>query len=265
MGDSPRDSNGGQATEAAAATPGRSPTKAEVLPSEPNTDNKLFVGGCPPGSGEDDLRKVFEEHGEVEEVFIMRGGSRSGMVCAFVRFLTQESAQKAIDTIHGQIALPNAAEPLVVRWADAPGSRRRDSREKGGKQKGQRQGGMGGGMGGMMMMGGGVMGGEGGQGYGKQNPYAYGMELFVQQQQGWGMNPYMPAGQNPYAYGGGGGGGGSGGGGGGGGGGANGNMQQNPYAYAQHPMMFNMHQMGQMPYGMHMGQQTMQPMANWGR
>ena len=29
-------------------------------------------------------------------------------------------------------------------------------------------------MGGMMMMGGGVMGGEGGQGYGKQNPYAYG-------------------------------------------------------------------------------------------
>ena len=61
--------------------------------------------------------QVFEEHGEVEEVFIMRGGSRSGMVCAFVepepsgypspypnptpnqvcafvRFLTQESAQK---------------------------------------------------------------------------------------------------------------------------------------------------------------------------
>ena len=60
-----------------------------------------------------------------------------------------------------------------MRWADAPGSRRRDSREKGGKQKGQRQGGMGGmgGMGGLMMMGG---GGEAGQGYNKQNPYAYG-------------------------------------------------------------------------------------------
>merc|ERR1719305_1034947 len=65
------------------------------------------------------------------------------MACAFVRFLTQEMAQKAIDTIHGQITLPNAAEPLVVRWADAPGSRKRDSREGGGKQKGQRQGGMG--------------------------------------------------------------------------------------------------------------------------
>lgn len=27
-----------------------------------------------------DAAQVFEEHGEVEEVFIMRGGSRSGMV-----------------------------------------------------------------------------------------------------------------------------------------------------------------------------------------
>lgn len=55
------------------------------------------------------------------------GGSRSGMACAFVRYLTQEGAQKAIDTIHGRITLPNAAEPLVVRWADAPGSRKRDT------------------------------------------------------------------------------------------------------------------------------------------
>mmetsp|Transcript_78430 Transcript_78430/g.155883 ORF Transcript_78430/g.155883 Transcript_78430/m.155883 type:complete len:90 (-) Transcript_78430:37-306(-) len=53
---------------------------------EPNAENKLFVGGCPPGSGEDDLRLLFEKHGRVEEVFVMRGGSRSGMACAFVRF-----------------------------------------------------------------------------------------------------------------------------------------------------------------------------------
>lgn len=97
--------------------------------TEPNAENKLFVGGCPPGSGEDDLRKIFEEHGEVQEVFIMRGGSRSGMACAFVRYGTQEMAQKAIETVHGQITLPSAAEPLVVRWADAPGSRKRDTRE----------------------------------------------------------------------------------------------------------------------------------------
>lgn len=102
--------------------------------SEPNSENKLFVGGCPPGSGEDDLRQVFEQHGVVEEVFMMRGGSRSGMACAFVRYETQEMAQKAIDTIHGQITLPKGPEPLVVRWADAPGNRRRESRDRGNKR-----------------------------------------------------------------------------------------------------------------------------------
>ena len=99
-------------------------------------------------------------------------------------------AQKAIDTIHGQIALPNAAEPLVVRWADAPGSRRRDSREKGGKRNGNGNAGQGGGKGGVMMMGGGMgaMGDGSGQSYdnnnNKQDPYAlqYGMELYAQQQ-----------------------------------------------------------------------------------
>jgi len=98
-----------------------------VAGAEPNAENKLFVGGCPPGSAEEDLRQVFEKHGEVEEIFIMRGGSRSGMACAFIRFATQAMAQAAIDAIHGQVSLPNTAEPLVVRWADAPGSKRRDS------------------------------------------------------------------------------------------------------------------------------------------
>ena len=96
---------------------------------EPNAENKLFVGGCPAGSGEDDLRALFEKHGTVEEVFVMRGGSRSGMACAFIRFTTQQMAQAAIDNVHGRITMPSAAEPLVVRWADAPGSRKRDGRE----------------------------------------------------------------------------------------------------------------------------------------
>ena len=59
----------------------------------------------------------------------MRGGSRSGMACAFVRYTTREMAQAAIEGIHGQHRLPDATEPLVVRWADAPGSRKRDARE----------------------------------------------------------------------------------------------------------------------------------------
>lgn len=104
---------------------------------EPNAENKLFVGGCPPTSNELDLRQLFEKHGVVEEVFVMRGGSRSGMACAFVRFQTQEMAQQAIDAIHGQHTLPDSAEPLVVRWADTPGSRKKDGRDGGRKSRGQ--------------------------------------------------------------------------------------------------------------------------------
>ena len=40
--------------------------------------------------------QIFAEHGEVEEVFVMRGGSRSGQACAFVRFTTAEGAVAAI-------------------------------------------------------------------------------------------------------------------------------------------------------------------------
>merc|ERR1711965_209533 len=64
------------------------------------------------------------------------------MACAFVRFETQAMAQAAIDGVHGRITLPEAAEPLVVRWADAPGSRRREGREGGrGKRNGGGRGG----------------------------------------------------------------------------------------------------------------------------
>jgi len=49
--------------------------------AQPNPENKLFVGGAPPGTDEETLKKLFAEHGEVEEVFVMRGGSRSGQ-CA---------------------------------------------------------------------------------------------------------------------------------------------------------------------------------------
>mmetsp|Transcript_53669 Transcript_53669/g.138736 ORF Transcript_53669/g.138736 Transcript_53669/m.138736 type:complete len:256 (-) Transcript_53669:386-1153(-) len=146
---------------------------------EPNAENKLFVGGCPPGSNEQQLRELFGKHGVVEEVFVMKGGSRSGMACAFVRFTTQEMAQEAITAIHGQQKLPDASEPLVVRWADAPGSRKRDAREGG-----RRRGGGGGGRGGGYPMGGGMI--YGGMGYG--NFQMQQMMMIQQQQQMPGMS-----------------------------------------------------------------------------
>jgi len=161
---------------------------------EPNAENKLFIGGCPPSSSEDDLRKLFEEHGKVEEVFIMRGGSRSGMACAFVRYTTREMAQAAIEGIHGQHRLPDATEPLVVRWADAPGSRKRDAREAS-KRRG---GGAGVGAGGRGRGAGGSVGGSQmgnffcGMNYAALNLAMQQMMMQQQQQQG-GMGSAMGA------------------------------------------------------------------------
>jgi len=59
----------------------------------------------------------------VEEVFVMRGGSRSGQACAFIRFTTAEGAIAAIQAVHGKYVMPGCSDPLVVRYADAPGSR----------------------------------------------------------------------------------------------------------------------------------------------
>lgn len=91
--------------------------------AQPNPENKLFIGGAPPGTDEETLKKIFSEHGEVEEVFVMRGGSRSGQACAFVRFMTAEGAVAAIQAIHGKYVMSGCTDPLVVRYADAPGSR----------------------------------------------------------------------------------------------------------------------------------------------
>jgi len=102
---------------------------------------KLFVGGCPAGIDDEALRKqlrdLFEPHGTVEDVFVMRGGSRSGMACAFVLFATHEMAQCGLDAVHGK-KLPSVStmEPLAVRWADRS-PRKRDGRTRDGR--GRRQ------------------------------------------------------------------------------------------------------------------------------
>ena len=138
---------------------------------EPN----CLVATCGPSQTAPSPAQIFEKHGTVDEIFIMRGGSRSGMACAFVRFATQETAQRAIDAIHGNVTLPDASEPLVVRWADAPGSRGRESRGRQPNERrrsgGDRRSGGGGGGGG----GGGMAGRYGMGGYAMQHGgYTYG-------------------------------------------------------------------------------------------
>lgn len=61
--------------------------------------------------------QIFSEHGEVEEVFIMRGGSRSGQACAFVRFTTAEGAVAAIQVSGVPCHRPDGHPPLTVLYS----------------------------------------------------------------------------------------------------------------------------------------------------
>ncbi|XP_026430116.1 flowering time control protein FCA-like isoform X2 [Papaver somniferum] len=88
-----------------------------------NTDGaafaKLFVGSVPRTSTEEEIRPLFEEHGDVIEVALIkdkRTGQQQG--CCFIKYATSEDAERAIRALHNQYTLPGGTGPIQVRYAD---------------------------------------------------------------------------------------------------------------------------------------------------
>ncbi|KAK3129284.1 hypothetical protein QOZ80_6BG0476300 [Eleusine coracana subsp. coracana] len=80
---------------------------------------KLFVGSVPRTAVENDVRPLFEEHGDVIEVALIKDrktGEQQG--CCFVKYATSEEAERAIRALHNQYTLPGAMGPIQVRYAD---------------------------------------------------------------------------------------------------------------------------------------------------
>nr|ADZ31336.1 cell size RNA recognition motif 1 [synthetic construct] len=64
---------------------------------------KLFIGSVPRTATEDDVRPLFEEHGDVVEVALIKDrktGEQQG--CCFVKYATSEEAERAIRALHNQ-------------------------------------------------------------------------------------------------------------------------------------------------------------------
>jgi CUG-BP- and ETR3-like factor len=84
-------------------------------------NSKLFVGQVPKDMMEENIRPYFEPFGSLREITIIRdplsGLSRG---CAFVIYNERTSAQNAMDALHNILHLPNAANPLQVRFAETP-------------------------------------------------------------------------------------------------------------------------------------------------
>lgn len=116
-------------------------------------DKKLYVGNLSYSMTEQDLRDLFSQAGEIQDVMlIVDRDTRRSKGFGFVEYVTEADAQKAIDMFHDQ---EYQGRRLTVNIA-------RPREERGGGGGGGYRGGGGGGGGGGYGGGGGGRGGGGG-------------------------------------------------------------------------------------------------------
>lgn len=81
-------------------------------------ENKLFIGMLSRTASEEDVRELFAPFGEIREIYMIRNADGTSKCAAFLRFMTRESAEKAIENLHNNIVMDGSARPLIVKFAD---------------------------------------------------------------------------------------------------------------------------------------------------
>ncbi|XP_030073709.1 CUGBP Elav-like family member 5 isoform X10 [Microcaecilia unicolor] len=94
------------------------PIQVKPADSESRGDRKLFVGMLNKQQSEDDLLRLFESFGVIDECTVLRGPDGNSKGCAFVKFSSHAEAQAAIQALHGSQTMPGASSSLVVKFAD---------------------------------------------------------------------------------------------------------------------------------------------------
>ena len=67
---------------------------------------------------EQDVREMFEQFGEIREIYMIRNQDGSSKCAAFLKFANRESAVQAIEYLNGIEVMEGAQRPLIVKFAD---------------------------------------------------------------------------------------------------------------------------------------------------
>ncbi|XP_055916010.1 CUGBP Elav-like family member 1 isoform X7 [Eupeodes corollae] len=95
------------------------PIQMKPADSENRNERKLFVGMLNKKLNENEVRKLFEPFGTIEECTVLRDQNGQSKGCAFVTFSTKQSAISAIKvTLNQNKIMDGCTSPLVVKFAD---------------------------------------------------------------------------------------------------------------------------------------------------
>ncbi|KJE90958.1 RNA binding protein [Capsaspora owczarzaki ATCC 30864] len=91
---------------------------------------KLFLGMISRTASEDELRKVFEMYGDIEDIAVLRQPDGTSKGCAFIKYRWREQAVAAISALHGRISMDGCPAPLIVKFADTDRERMQKKAQK---------------------------------------------------------------------------------------------------------------------------------------